>query len=132
MQLVHSWDCCVFNHTIAHSVLRVVASSPHLLVLALCRMAEPESGSILIDGVDIRTLGLHTLRAAMSVIPQDPFMFSGTVRHNLDPFDEHPDSELWRVLEAVGLKTVISVLEAKLEAPVVDNGANFSQVNCSC
>jgi hypothetical protein len=55
-------------------------------------------------------------------------MFSGSVRHNLDPFDNHGDAELWEVLQAVGLKPLISAMDAKLEAPVVDNGGNFSQV----
>lgn len=58
-------------------------------------------------------------------------MFSGNIRLNLDPFQGHPDDELWRVLEAVGLKSVISALEEKLGAPVVDNGGNFSLVRCA-
>jgi ABC-type multidrug transport system fused ATPase/permease subunit len=78
------------------------------LLLALFRMVEPEHGTISIDGVDIARLGLKQLRSAMSIIPQDPFMFSGTVRHNLDPFRGHGDDELWEVLGAVGLKDVIS------------------------
>ncbi len=67
------------------------------LLLALFRMVEAESGRILIDGVDIATLGVRHLRSKMSIIPQDPFMFSGSVRHNLDPFHTATDDELWRV-----------------------------------
>jgi len=95
--------------------------------MALFRMVEPSGGSVLIDGVDITRVGLRTLRGAMSIIPQDPFMFSGTVRHNLDPFATCADADLWRAVESVGLKPAISALEAKLDAPVVDHGANFSQ-----
>jgi hypothetical protein len=67
------------------------------LLLAMFRMVEAESGFIAIDGVNIATLGLRTLRSKMSIIPQDPFMFSGTVRHNLDPFAQASDDELWKV-----------------------------------
>ncbi|KAF6255037.1 ABC transporter [Scenedesmus sp. NREL 46B-D3] len=97
------------------------------LLLALFRMVEVDPGSILIDGVDIRLLGLKQLRSQMSIIPQDPFMFSGTVRSNLDPFSSYAELDLWRVLDAVGLKVVISSLADKLDARVVDGGNNFSQ-----
>ncbi|GFR43059.1 hypothetical protein Agub_g4065 [Astrephomene gubernaculifera] len=96
------------------------------LLLALFRMVEAEGGAIRIDGVDIARLGLRHLRSKMSIIPQDPFMFSGTVRHNLDPFDKATDDELWKALEAVGLKEAVCALEGKLGAAVVDGGANFS------
>ncbi|GLI66142.1 hypothetical protein VaNZ11_009876 [Volvox africanus] len=96
------------------------------LLLALFRMVEAESGSVYIDGVNIATLGLRYLRSKMSIIPQDPFMFSGTVRHNLDPFSQASDEDLWKAVQAVGLKPAISALEDKLGAKVVDGGANFS------
>lgn len=67
------------------------------LLLALFRMVEAEDGCICIDGVDISILGLRQLRSKMSIIPQDPFMFSGTVRHNLDPFATATDDQLWQV-----------------------------------
>lgn len=97
------------------------------LFLALYRMVELEEGGVEIDGVDTANLKLSTLRSSMSMIPQDPFMFSGTIRLNLDPFDLHGDAELWKALEGVGLKETIENLDEKLGAPVVDNGANFSQ-----
>ena len=70
---------------------------------ALLRICELDSGSIKIDGVDIRSVGLKTLRSKIAVIPQDPVLFSGTVRTNLDPFDEYSDDSLFEVLQHVGL-----------------------------
>ncbi|GMH40904.1 hypothetical protein BSKO_08808 [Bryopsis sp. KO-2023] len=95
--------------------------------LVLYRMVEAAGGSIEIDGVDITKLKLSTLRSAMSMIPQDPFMFSGTIRLNLDPFDTYPDAELWQALAGVGLKETIEKFPEKLSTTVVDNGSNFSQ-----
>eukprot|EP00798_Chlamydomonas_sp_ICE-L_P013600 gene13600-19473_t len=96
------------------------------LLLVMLRMIELEKGSIVIDGVDIATLGVRHLRSKMSVIPQDPFMFSGSVRTNLDPFGKSDDDILWECLDSVGLKKVISELEGKMDYIVADNGANFS------
>jgi ATP-binding cassette subfamily C (CFTR/MRP) protein 1 len=96
------------------------------LFLALFRIVEPAAGKITIDGVDVTTLGLHQLRSKMAMIPQDPFMFAGTVRTNLDPFDEHPDVGLWEVLGKVGLRGMVEEAAKKLGMEVVDNGANFS------
>lgn len=98
------------------------------LLTAVCRMVEAESGVITIDGVDISTLGLRHLRSQMSIIPQEPFLFSGTVRSNLDPFNSYTEIDLWRSVEAVGLKDAINALQDGLDAHVVDGGNNFSQV----
>lgn len=94
-------------------------------------MVEPESGDITIDGVDISTLGLRHLRSQMSIIPQEPFLFSGTVRSNLDPFNSYAEPELWRAVESVGLKDAITALQDGLDAHVVDGGNNFSQVGAT-
>ena len=96
------------------------------LFTALFRIVEPDSGVVKIDGVDVATLGLHRLRSKMAMIPQDPFMFAGTIRTNLDPFDEHPDVGIWEVLEKVGLRDTVGDAAKKLDMDVVDNGANFS------
>jgi ATP-binding cassette subfamily C (CFTR/MRP) protein 4 len=71
------------------------------LMTALMRLAEP-TGTILIDGVDTAVIGLHDLRKKISFIPQDPVLFSGTLRKNLDPFNEHADCDIWRAIEEVG------------------------------
>jgi ABC-type multidrug transport system fused ATPase/permease subunit len=73
------------------------------LVVLLFRICEPSSGRILIDGLDTASLGLQTLRRSMSVIPQQPLMMKGSVRHNLDPFGIHSDEKLAAVLRRVGL-----------------------------
>jgi len=96
------------------------------LLLALYRLVEAEAGSIRIDGVDISTLGLAKVRSSMAMIPQDPFMFRGTVRLNVDPFDQYTDAQLWEALENVGLKPTVEADPLKLLMPVVENGTNFS------
>ena len=97
------------------------------LFLAFFRMAELDAGAICIDGRPIADVGLSTVRRSLSMIPQDPFMFSGTVRRNLDPFDLYSDGDVWQALERVALKPVIAGMDSKLDTMVSDNGGNFSQ-----
>ncbi|KAG0354017.1 CD9 antigen, partial [Mortierella sp. AD032] len=87
---------------------------------------EEDGGSIWIDGIDISTIGLETLRQHLAIIPQDPTLFVGTVRENLDPFDQTPDSELWEALERAHLKEYIRSMPGGLSYEVTQNGDNFS------
>uniref|UniRef100_A0A4W3I4Q7 ATP binding cassette subfamily C member 4 (PEL blood group) n=1 Tax=Callorhinchus milii TaxID=7868 RepID=A0A4W3I4Q7_CALMI len=95
------------------------------LIAALFRLAEPE-GKIMIDGILTSELGLHELRQNMSIIPQDPVLFTGSMRKNLDPFNEHDDEALWRALEEVQLKEVVEELPHKMEMQLAESGSNFS------
>jgi ABC-type multidrug transport system fused ATPase/permease subunit len=92
------------------------------MTLSLFRVIEAVSGSITIDGVDISKLGLHDLRSRMTIIPQDSFLFAGTVRDNLDPFREESDADLWNALESASLKPVIAKLDDGLDAKVNQGG----------
>lgn len=95
------------------------------IIQALFRLALND-GSIVIDGSDTANLGLHDLRSKISIIPQDPILFSGTLRYNLDPFETKSDAELWRALEDVELKTHVSSLMGGLNCKMSDGGSNFS------
>lgn len=92
----------------------------------ICRLYPVTHGTIFIDGVDINTVGLTKLRRAVSAIAQDPSLFSGTIRFNLDPSNEFSDSEIWQALEKCYLKTKVQSMDKKLESEVAHGGDNFS------
>ncbi len=95
------------------------------MIAALFRMSPP-SGIILIDGIDTDSIGLTDLRNKISNIPQDPVLFAGPVRRNIDPFNYHTDKRLWEVLEEVRLKEAIMDLTGGLDADISEGGSNFS------
>ncbi|KAE9419577.1 hypothetical protein Angca_007423, partial [Angiostrongylus cantonensis] len=96
------------------------------ITLALFRMIEPVEGRIDIDGIDITDIGLHDLRGHITIIPQDPVLFSGTLRFNLDPFRRHTDEEIWNALEMANLKPFASAQTAQLEHGITEGGENIS------
>uniref|UniRef100_A0A336M188 CSON010264 protein n=1 Tax=Culicoides sonorensis TaxID=179676 RepID=A0A336M188_CULSO len=95
------------------------------IIQAIFRLA-PIEGLVEIDGIDTQKLGLKDLRSSISIIPQDPILFSGTLRSNLDPFEEKTDLEIWSALEQVELKEEVKSLTGGLESKMNDGGSNFS------
>ncbi|EDV31156.2 uncharacterized protein Dana_GF14689 [Drosophila ananassae] len=95
------------------------------LINALFRLSYNE-GAILIDERDTSAMGLHDLRSKLSIIPQEPVLFSGSMRYNLDPFEQYPDEKLWQALEEVHLKEEISELPTGLQSSISEGGTNFS------
>lgn len=104
------------------------AAGKSSLMLALFRIVEPEEGSLIsIDGTDIMSMNLHQLRSHITIIPQDPVMFSGTLRSNLDPFKMYTDDEVWQALERSHMKDEILLkFPKKLEHEISERGENIS------
>uniref|UniRef100_A0A803Y4N4 Multidrug resistance-associated protein 1 n=1 Tax=Meleagris gallopavo TaxID=9103 RepID=A0A803Y4N4_MELGA len=96
------------------------------LTLGLFRINEAAEGEIIIDGINIAKIGLHDLRFKITIIPQDPILFSGSLRMNLDPFDQHSDEDIWRSLELAHLKNFVSSLPDKLNHECSEGGENLS------
>ena len=105
------------------------------LLMSLMRLVEPElSGEpsdyqppITIDGIDCLRIGLKDLRSKIGIVPQNPVMFEGTLRSNLDPFDEYSDGDVWKALEGCGMVGTVRELGAGLMAEVTEYGENWSQ-----
>ncbi|XP_055339686.1 multidrug resistance-associated protein 1-like [Paramacrobiotus metropolitanus] len=96
------------------------------MTLALFRIIEAASGSIDIDNLNIADIGLHDVRSRITILPQEPVLFSGTLRMNLDPFTKYTDAEIWDALEHSHLKQFVSTLPEGLHHLVVDGGENYS------
>ncbi|XP_059549253.1 multidrug resistance-associated protein 1 isoform X1 [Myotis daubentonii] len=96
------------------------------LTLGLFRIKESSAGEIIIDNVNIAKIGLHDLRFKITIIPQDPILFSGSLRMNLDPFSQYSDEEVWTSLELAHLKNFVSALPDKLNHECTEGGENLS------
>lgn len=106
-------------------IIYILQAGKSSLIGSLFRIAEIE-GEIIIDNIETSTISLEQLRSKISIIPQDPVLFSGTMRKNLDPFEEYADDLLWKSLEEVKLKDIPGLQHEGLETLVAAGGSNFS------
>ena len=96
------------------------------LLLALLRIIEPRGGKILINSVDTRQIGLATLRGSLGLVPQDPMLFTGTLRFNLDPFNVYTDQHIRSAIQLAQLDACLKKLPGGLDHSVSEEGGNLS------
>ncbi|QHO26594.1 ABC transporter C family member 3 [Arachis hypogaea] len=117
---------CTFYGGLKTGIVGRTGSGKSTLIQTLFRIVEPAAGRVMIDGINISSVGLHDLRSRLGIIPQDPTMFEGTVRNNLDPLEEYTDEQIWEALDKCQLGDEVRKKEGKLDSPVSENGENWS------
>ncbi|KAK3137193.1 hypothetical protein QOZ80_5BG0449000 [Eleusine coracana subsp. coracana] len=117
---------CTFEGGDKIGIVGRTGSGKTTLIGALFRLVEPAGGKIIIDSIDITTIGLHDLRSRLGIIPQDPTLFQGTVRYNLDPLGQFSDKTIWEVLDKCQLLEAVQEKENGLDSIVVEDGSNWS------
>ncbi|XP_062098735.1 ABC transporter C family member 3-like [Humulus lupulus] len=126
MPLVLRGLTCTFPGGLKTGIVGRTGSGKSTLIQTLFRIVDPAAGQIVIDGINVSSIGLHDLRSRLSIIPQDPTMFEGTVRSNLDPLEEYTDEKIWEALDKCQLGDEVRKKEGKLDSSVTENGENWS------
>ncbi|XP_006157433.1 canalicular multispecific organic anion transporter 1 [Tupaia chinensis] len=126
LDLVLKGITCDIKSTEKIGVVGRTGAGKSSLTNCLFRILEAAGGQITIDGVDIASIGLHDLRGKLTIIPQDPILFSGSLRMNLDPFNNYSDEEIWKALELAHLKSFVASQPLGLSHEVTEAGDNLS------
>ncbi|KAJ9706092.1 hypothetical protein PVL29_001589 [Vitis rotundifolia] len=117
---------CKFEGGQKIGIVGRTGSGKTTLISTLFRLVEPTEGHVVIDGLNISTIGLYDLRSRLGIIPQEPTLFSGSVRYNLDPLSRHTDHEIWEVLGKCQLRGAVEEKDEGLDSLVVQDGSNWS------
>jgi len=114
------------NHGEKIGIVGRTGSGKSTTLLALFRIINPAEGSITIDGINTIDMHLSTIRSALTIIPQEPTLFTGSLRYNIDPVNRYSDEEIWSALKLTHLDSVVHELPGELDGIVAEGGDNFS------